>query len=166
MPTMPCGAPVQCFVRSSARRSFIDHTLKYGSCVTKGTAGGLNVEAVWAADTTTAASSNNPAAGKRTNVEPFVRLIEEERKAFLVPLSRDCLTARLVELVGEHGEQDDGAERDALHVRVNAGEVQAVVEHADEDRAPQRRDHAPAPAVQRGGADDYRRDTVKLVMVT
>src|ERR1044071_1105549 len=76
MPTMPCGAPVQCFVRSSARRSFIDHTLKYGSCVTRGTAGGLNEAAVWAAETT-AADSRSSAAVRTLNFEPRVRLIEK-----------------------------------------------------------------------------------------
>src|SRR5919112_731234 len=99
MPTMPCGAPVQCFVRSSARRSLIDHTLKYGSCATSGTAGGRNGAAVCPADTTTAASSRSPAAVERTNVEPFELPIGEDPKAFLARPSGDDLTARLVELV-------------------------------------------------------------------
>src|SRR4051812_48955524 len=34
------GALVQCRVTSSVRRSAVDQTLKYGSCATRGTAGG------------------------------------------------------------------------------------------------------------------------------
>src|SRR5215218_1444873 len=77
MPTMPCGAPVQCFVRSSARRSVIDQTLKYGSCVTSGTAGGRSAAGAWAKDATAAASSRQ-AAVRGLNFEPRERLIQED----------------------------------------------------------------------------------------
>src|SRR5438105_13911187 len=41
-PHMAWMVPVQCLVQSSVKRSLIDQTLKYGSCVTRGTAGGRN----------------------------------------------------------------------------------------------------------------------------
>src|SRR5207245_2336271 len=46
-PHMAWVAPVQCLVQLSVRRSLMDQTLKYGSCVTSGTAGGRNASS-WA----------------------------------------------------------------------------------------------------------------------
>jgi hypothetical protein len=40
MPVMGCGVPVQWVVSESVRLSVVDQTLKYGSCVMRGVAGG------------------------------------------------------------------------------------------------------------------------------
>src|SRR5215212_8868795 len=125
-------------------------------------------------DSTSARATSSAAARRLSALRPTTSLFASKCDAmrpvsmfapFPLLASAAQLPARLVYLVGEHREEYDRAERDSLNVRVNAREVQAVVQHADEDRAPKGRDDAAAPAAQRRAADDDRRDNVQLVLV-
>src|SRR6185437_1011281 len=72
-PSIDCTTPVQCRVGASVSLSAIDHTLKYGSWVISGTAGGRN-----AAFSMNAVEKNRLAVRRKV----FKRLIETPRISF------------------------------------------------------------------------------------
>ena len=59
--------------------------------------------------------------------------------------------------VDQDGDEDDGTVDDFLHVRLNAGEIHAVVDHRDDESADERaHDSALSPGEARTPDDDGR----------
>jgi AraC-like DNA-binding protein len=66
--------------------------------------------------------------------------------------------------LGHDGAQDNDTAHDALHGRVDIGEVECIVERADAHRADESAEYAAAPARERRAADHDRGDYVELVL--
>src|SRR6266511_2582639 len=77
--------------------------------------------------------------------------------------SRSCLYLP-DPLVERHSDQDEQADREALPDDLDAGELQAVAEHADDERTDECADHAAASAEQARATEHDGGDGVEVVL--
>ncbi len=68
--------------------------------------------------------------------------------------------------VDQDGDEDDGPVDDLLHVRLNAGEVHAVVDDGNYKRADERTKDSALASGQTGATHDHGRDDFQLNKIT
>ena len=68
--------------------------------------------------------------------------------------------------VNQDGDKNDGPVDDLLHVRLNAGEVHAVIDDGDNKSADERAEDSPLATGQTGAAHDHCRDDFQLHEIT
>ena len=74
-----------------------------------------------------------------------------------------CGTRVLLQLIQQHGGQDQHPEHDHLFVARHPGHVQAVLDHRDDQGADQRAEDAALAAGQAGPAHDHGGDDLQFV---
>ncbi len=68
--------------------------------------------------------------------------------------------------VNQDGDKNDGPVDDLLHVRLNAGEVHAVVDDGNDKRADERTKDSALASGQTGATHDHGRDDLQLHEIT